>query len=206
MQNALLQDHALNAGTTDRISVYTLILKLNLVTAQTSEYVYTLDASNRGEGVSEILSINDHQFLLIERDNRSWLAAEPQAPTRKNIYKIDISGATDVSNVTGLPATGALPAGVVPVGKSTFINLLDPTYGLNLNDPNAIAEKIEGLAWGPDLADGSHMLYVISDNDLNPSLATQIYSFSIDPSLINYEPQLLPGPFYPRGQLKKQLN
>ncbi|MGH9874222.1 MAG: hypothetical protein ACRD9S_17360, partial [Pyrinomonadaceae bacterium] len=68
-----------------------------------------------------------------------------------------------------------------------------------------IAEKIEGLSWGPDLADGRHVLYVISDNDLNTSLATQIYSFGIDPALLNFEEQFLPGPLYPPGQVKKAL-
>ena len=63
----------------------------------------------------------------------------------------------------------------------------------------------EGLAWGPDLPDGRHLLYVISDNDLNPSLATQIYAFAIDHSLINLEEQFLPGPLYPPGQVKKAL-
>ena len=51
-----------------------------------------------------------------------------------------------------------------------FIDLLEPAFGLNLNDANAIAEKIEGLAWGPDLPDGRHLLYVISDNDLITTL------------------------------------
>ena len=60
-----------------------------------------------------------------------------------------------------------------------------------------IAEKIEGLAWGPDLSDGRHVLYVISDNDLNPNLDTQIYAFAIDPSLIDFERQFLPLPVYP---------
>ena len=41
--------------------------------------------------------------------------------------------------------------------------------------------------------------------DLNPSLATQIYAFAIDPSLINLEQQILPGPFYLPGQVKKAL-
>ena len=31
-----------------------------------------------------------------------------------------------------------------------------------------IAEKIEALAWGPNLPDGRHLLYVASDNDLFP--------------------------------------
>ena len=62
-----------------------------------------LDAINRGQGVSEILAINDHEFLVIERDNRSNLQTPPQAPTRKTIYKIDINGATDVSGLTPFP-------------------------------------------------------------------------------------------------------
>ena len=45
----------------------------------------------------------------------------------------------------------------------------------------------------------------ISDNDLNPDLATQIYAFAIDASLLNVEQQLLPGPLYPPGQIKKAL-
>src|ERR1044072_6862613 len=198
MQNALIQDHGLSG--TDRVGLNNRILKIDLVTGETREYVYVLDAINRGQGVCEILAINDQEFLVVERDNRSNLQTPPQAPTRKTIYKISLTGATDVSGVASLPA-GALPAGVTPVTKELFINLLDP----DLNLATTIPEKIEGLAWGPDLPDGRHMLYVISDNDLNPSLATQIYAFAIDPSLINLQEQVLPGPLYPPGQVKKAL-
>ncbi len=200
MQNALLQDHGLNPPTTDRLGLNNRILKIDTFTGETKEYVYVLDAINRGQGVCEILAINDHEFLVIERDNRSNLQSPPQAPTRKTIYKIDLTGATDVSGVASLPA-GALPAGVTPASKSLFINLLDA----DLNLAATIPEKIEGLAWGPDLEDGRHVLYVISDNDLNPSLATQIYAFAIDSSLLDYEPQLLPGPLFPSGQVKKLI-
>ncbi len=197
---ALIQDHGLNPGTTDRLGLNNRILKIDLVTGETHEYVYVLDAINRGQGVCEILAINDHEFLVVERDNRSNLQTPPQAPTRKTIYKISLTGATDVSGIASLPA-GALPAGVTPVTKQLFISLLDPDLNLSATIP----EKIEGLAWGPDLPDGRHVLYVISDNDLNPSLATQIYAFAIDPSLINLQEQFLPSPLYPPGQVKKAL-
>jgi Esterase-like activity of phytase len=200
MQNALLQDNGLSAGTTNRLGLNNRILKIDLLTGETHEYVYVLDAINRGQGVSEILAINDQEFLVVERDNRSNLQSPPQAPTRKTIYKIDLAGATDVSGIANLPA-GALPIGVVPASKTLFIDLLDPAF----NIAPTIAEKIEGLAWGPDLEDGRHVLYVISDNDLNPDLATQIYAFAIDASLLNYEQQVLPGPLYPPGQVKKAL-
>ena len=201
MQNALLQDHGLNPGTTDRLGLNNRIVKINLSTGETHEYVYVLDAINRGQGVCEILAINDHQFLVVERDNRSNLQSPPQAPTRKKIYKIDLAAATDVSGISSLPE-GALPGTIIPVAKSLFIDLLDPSFNL----APTIAEKIEGLAWGPDLEDGRHLLYVVSDNDLNPSLDTQLYAFAIDPSLLDLQPQVLGGPMYPPGQVKKAVN
>jgi hypothetical protein len=200
MQNALLQDIGLSAGTTNRLGLNNRILKIDIATGETQEYVYVLDAINRGQGVCEILAINGHEFLVIERDNRSNLQTPPQAPTRKTIYKIDLTGATDVSGVSSLPASG-LPPGTVAERKTLFIDLLDPAFNL----APTIPEKIEGLAWGPDLPDGRHVLYVISDNDLNPSLATQIYAFAIDPTLINFEPQVVHGPLYPPGQVKKAI-
>lgn len=201
MQNALLQDHGLNPNpSTDRLGLNNRILKIDLTTGETHEYVYVLDAINRGQGVCEILAINDHEFLVVERDNRSNLQSPPQAPTRKTIYKINLTGATDVSGVASLPA-GALPGTITPVGKELFINLLDAGFNLTATIP----EKIEGLAWGPDLPDGRHLLYVISDNDLNTNLATQIYAFAVEPALINFQPQILPEPFYPPGQVKKAL-
>ena len=201
MQNALLQDNALSPGTTNRVSVNTRIFRVDLATGETQEFVYVLEASNRGQGVSEILAVNDHQFLVLERDNRSNLQDPPQAPTRKAIFKVTIDETTtEVSNVT-LPA-GALPASVVPVDKDPFIDLLDPSLGL----APTIAEKLEGLTWGPDLDDGRHLLYVISDNDLNPDLDTQIYAFAIDPAVLDVEPQVLSGPLFPPGQVKKLVD
>ena len=203
MQSALLQDNGLNPGTTDRLGVNNRILKVDLSTGETHEYVYVLDAINRGQGVSEILAINDHEFLVLERDNRSNLQAPPQPPTRKTIYRIDLDGATDVSEIASLPA-GTLPNSIVPVRKKLFIDLLDRAFGL---EP-IIAEKLEGLSWGPDLNDGRHVLYVISDNDLNPDVATQIYAFAIDASVtgLDFKEQFIPGPLFPIEQVKKALD
>src|SRR4029453_3839214 len=54
MQSALLQDHGLDPGTTDRLGVNNRILKIDIATGATKEYVYVLEAINRGQGVSEI--------------------------------------------------------------------------------------------------------------------------------------------------------
>ena len=71
-----------------------------------------------------------------------------------------------------------------------------------------IAEKIEGLAWGPDLPNGHHVLYVLSDNDLKTDFPTEIFAFEIDGTAagITYPPQVLPGPLFPPGQVKQILS
>jgi hypothetical protein len=190
MQNALIQDNGLNASTPPgRRGLNNRLLRVDLLTGRTKEYVYTVDAINQGRGVNEILAVNDHEFLVLERDNRSLVPTPPnaaQTPNLKRIYRIDVTGATDVSDVEVLPETGAeLSAlSITPVSKSLFIDLLDPSYKVNATQTikDVIAEKMEGLAWGPELPHGRHLLYVISDNDLFPGRPTQIYAFGIDGS------------------------
>ncbi len=214
MQNALIQDNGLNTSTPPgRRGLNSRLLKVDLETGATAEYVYVLDATGSGRGVNDIVAINDHQFLVIERDNKSLLPTPPnlpEAPGNKKIFKIDIAGATDVSNVAVLPQNGGASLAalnITPVSKSLFLNLLDPAFQVSAGLPvsSVIPEKIEGLAFGPDLADGRHVLYVISDNDLYPARPTQIYAFAIDPSLLQFVRQQFDGPLFPPGQVKKVL-
>jgi len=217
MQNALIQDHGLNSAVPPgRVGVNNRILTYNLETGETHEYVYVMDAITQGRGVNEMLAVNDHEFLVLERDNRTLVPTPPnasQTPNLKRIYRIDLSkaGLTDVSDVPGLPTTSAelTTMGIVPVTKTLFIDLLSADYKVDATRTikDVIAEKIEGLAWGPDLPDGRHVLYVMSDNDLYPGLPTQIYAFAIDGGLagIHYQAQQLPAPLFPPGQVKKAL-
>ena len=167
MQSPLLQDGGLD-NNFKRIGVNIRLLKLDLKTGATQEFVYPLDNGVQN-GVNEILAINDHEFLVIERDGLSGAAAK-----FKKIFRIDIKGATDVSKRPALPRTGS--AGFKPVSKTLFIDLLDSEYGLS---GAAFPEKIEGLAFGPDLPDGRHVLYVTSDNDLSSTQPNWFYAFAI---------------------------
>ncbi|HKB11568.1 MAG TPA: esterase-like activity of phytase family protein, partial [Vicinamibacterales bacterium] len=221
MQNALIQDNGLVVLgdphlVPGRRGLNNRILTIDLDTRATHEYVYTVDAINQGRGVNEMLAINDHEFLVLERDNRTRLASPPTTPNLKRIYKIDLrkngpNDVTDVSDVVSLPETGAqlAAANIVPVKKTLFIDLLKDVYKVDATHTikDVIAEKIEGLAWGPDLPDGRHVLYVISDNDLNTGIATQIYAFAVNETQagISYAPQQLPDPLFPPGQVKKAL-
>ena len=53
-------------------------------------------------------------------------------------------------------------------------------------------EKVEGLAFGPDLADGRHLLVVTTDNDFVPTQPSLFFAFGVDASdLPGFVPQHL---------------
>lgn len=115
MQNALIQDHGLNSATPPgRVGRNNRILKIDLQNLtgrkHRQEFVYVVDDISQGRGVNDLLAVNDHEFLAIERDNRSLVPTPPnaaQSPNNKKIYKINLNRATDVSGVASLPATAA---------------------------------------------------------------------------------------------------
>jgi hypothetical protein len=185
---AMLQDPLVNEGSTDgRFSSNLRIIEFDTATGNsTAQYIYQLDAiadlnvgnsspfnanqQGRNIGISSIIAINNHEFLVIERDNRG-IGVDPDAyPTEqdvllnkpvasKRVYKIDITGATDVSN-TSLTGTNNL-GGIIPVTKSLFLDIQSELE----NAGQVIPEKIEGLTIGPKLNDGSYALLLGSDND-----------------------------------------
>lgn len=80
----------------------------------------------------------------------------------KRVYLIDITGASDVKAIS-FANTNDLPAGVVAVSKTLY---LDIQAALVANGV-IIPEKIEGLAIGPQLDDGSYLMLIGSDNDFS---------------------------------------
>ncbi len=178
MQNALLQDHALDSNL-KRVGKNNRLLEIDLQTGTTREFLYQLE--DKSNGLNEILAINDHEFLVVERDGKGGSNA-----AFKKIFRIDLTGATDISDIASLPEK-KVPEGVVPVSKTLFLDLLDPAFGLAGPD---FPEKIEGLAFGPLLADGRLPLLVTSDNDFLLDNPTNIYVFALDPGELNYVPQV----------------
>jgi len=72
-----------------------------------------------------------------------------------------------------------------------FLDLLDPAFGLA---GSGFPEKIEGLAFGPDLPDGRHLLLVTSDNDFFANQDSKIFAFAIpQEGLPSFQPQILPA-------------
>jgi hypothetical protein len=94
------------------------------------------------------------------------------------VFAVDLSEATDVSGVAALPTVG-LPAEIRPLRKRLLVDFMERRH--RLAGPE-MPEKIEGLAFGPDLADGRRLLVVTSDNDFKDEIPSHIWLFAVDPS------------------------
>ena len=179
LQAPLLQDTA-QGEHGHRVGINVRLLTIDIATGRTREFFYQL-ADGKTHGVSEIVAVNGHEFLVLERDAKAGKEAEC-----KMLFLIDIDGATDISGIDALPPA-ATPADVRPVAKRLFLDLLDPRFGLA--GPK-LPGKIEGLAFGPDLDDGRHLLLISTDNDFRPREPSRLFAFAIDrTALPSYEPQ-----------------
>jgi hypothetical protein len=178
MQSPLIQDGGLS-DTFSRIGKNVRILEIDVETGAFREFLYVLDEASNG--ISEILAVNDHEFLVLERDGRVGTSARFQ-----KVIRIDTTDATDIRSLKELPSLD-LPAGVTPVTKFPFLDMLDPAFGLA---GASFPEKIEGLAFGPDLPDGRHLLVVAHDNDFFANQSSKFFAFGVPPAdLSSFEPQ-----------------
>jgi hypothetical protein len=179
MQSPLIQDGGLGP-TLNRVGTNARLLEVDVATGAHREFLYVLESASNG--LSEILAVNDHQFLVLERDGRVGAAAQ-----FKKVFLIDIADATDIRSLKQLPSTVPLPADVVPVTKSLLLDMLDPAFGLA---GATFPEKIEGLAFGPDLPDGRHLLVISHDNDFMAAQSSKFFAFAVAPAALpGFEPQ-----------------
>ncbi len=154
IQSALLQDKA-DAATKKLLRIVTV----DLASGETHEYGYKL---SEGSGVSEILAINDHEFLLDERDGKGL--GDDSAARVKTLFRIDLAGATDITGLSGQAAADAA------VTKQKVFDLVPALAAAGI-PADKVPSKIEGLAFGPDVTlDGAtmHTLFISNDNDFLP--------------------------------------
>ncbi len=159
MQNALLQDAAQGGAAVNLLRLVTIDLFSGKVTHQ---YAYLLTT---GSGVSEIVALNNHEFLVDERDGKG--RGDQSKAKIKELFKIDLTGAVDVSALDGL--TAATHA----VAKTPFLDIV-ASLKSNGIDVGLIPAKIEGVAFGPDVKQGSstlHTLWIANDNDFLSTVA-----------------------------------
>jgi hypothetical protein len=155
MQSPLAQDGG-DGGRANRI------ISIDLATGATKQYAYDnyLADKNKNYNSSEVLALNNHELLVLERDGKGL--GDDSTAVLKRIYKIDLAGATDVSNLTGETALkNAAPT------KSLFLDILTTLTSAGITAANVPA-KLEGMAFGNDVTyNGTtyHTLYVANDND-----------------------------------------
>jgi DNA-binding beta-propeller fold protein YncE len=195
MQSPLLQDGGTNAP-------YTRILRIDPDTGEMRQYAYPLTnigsaANPKFPTISEVVAINDHELLVDERDGKGL--GDGSTAVFKKLFRIDLTGAQDVSALTG--AAALAPYAMAKVQFLDIVATLN-THGIGSSN---VPAKLEGLAFGPDVEiDGvsKHTLFVSNDNDfvghvvdsLHPSgidNPNKFFVFAIDAAdLPTYEPQV----------------
>jgi len=133
------------------------IVTFDIPNGKTHQYAYALTT---GTGVSEILAVNDHEFLVDERDGKGQ--GDGSAAAVKQLFKIDLTGATDVSKVSG--AANLAP---FAVPKTLFLDVVKALTAAGVSTIH-IPAKLEGIAFGQDVVLNGvpkHTLYITNDND-----------------------------------------
>ncbi|MFM2477101.1 esterase-like activity of phytase family protein [Celerinatantimonas sp. MCCC 1A17872] len=118
---------------------------------------------NADNGVSEILAIDNHHLLVLERSGIENDKGVYHDYIR--IYQVDLTHA---------PTVDENKAALSKDDKAVHKKLL-----LDLNSLPVRLDNIEGISFGPTLKDGSQSLVVISDNNFNDSEITQLLAFKV---------------------------
>ncbi len=156
---AMLQSAMLDEGGGN--GVCNRIVKFSTATGTAlAQYAYQMEGSSQGRGISALFAVNDHEFLVLERNNRGIGVGADLSPPNKKLFRIDITGAVDVTGVPFLPT--ACPTGKVTKNPVPVLDLAADTLP---ELGNKVPEKWEGLAVGPRVKDGSYVLVTGTDND-----------------------------------------
>ena len=186
LQSAARQDGG-TGGTGPRRHTRLLAYDLTVAGNPTlkGEYVvalptFLLGTATRVPAQSEMLAINNTQFLVLARDGNGRGVANPTSLYR-SILVYDISSATNIAGTaydtptTPIAPGGVLAAGIVPATSAVLVDLNNTAqlvkFGLNngpVDNVNTLSEKWEALALVPAFDPGAPndwFLFVGNDND-----------------------------------------
>jgi hypothetical protein len=123
-----------------------------------------LESSPKGSfavnGISAIQYFKKNQLLVVERS----YSTGTQGCTIK-LFLCDLTKATNVKNFDSLQS-GEL--------QFAFKKLI-----LNMDDLGIFIDNIEGITFGPELANGNKSLIFISDNNFSENQKTQVFLFEV---------------------------
>lgn len=157
------------------------IVTFDIASGDTKQFVYMMDNPTL-QAVSEITAIDNNNFLVLERDG-SFATDANKATVFKKIFKISLTGATDISDaangvngklfggktVEELKDAATLATnGIVPVTKTLIADLMKDIPTLYPHD------KAEGL-----VIINSTTLAVSNDDDFGITGANKVYQKKI---------------------------
>lgn len=130
-----------------------------------SEHLYPLETVPLAvlNGLSELLTLDGTgHFLTLERSLTPF-------GFQIQLFQAAIAGATDISGIPALK--GDLPN----------VNRVQKQLVLNVNTLDIPIRNLEGMTWGPQLADGSQTILLVSDNNFEAE-PTQFLWFRLEVS------------------------
>lgn len=189
-ENALAQDGPRGTPSSGSRS---RIVKFNLASGQAGkEFLYTTDAVTVAPkpeagfataGLVDLLALDNtgNHLLALERSYSSGVAGTGNTI---KLYEVNLDGATNIKGTDSLNALSASQlASIKPAQKQLLLNFD------KLNLPSGL-DNVEGLTFGPTLADGRRSLVLVSDDNFNPGNPTttpaqprsftQILAFAVD--------------------------
>ena len=165
-ENALIQD-----GTEANISTGSpcRILQYDLIKGEAKkEFLYitepiTSTSNNFGDfetnGLAEIIALDDTHLLSLER------SFSLDTGNVIKLFQVDLSNADNIQKINSLN------------NQFTHISPVKKELLLDLSNLELILDNIEGMTFGPKLADGQRSLILVSDNNFNPLQSTQVLIF-----------------------------
>ncbi|HSG38422.1 MAG TPA: esterase-like activity of phytase family protein, partial [Thermoanaerobaculia bacterium] len=130
-----------------------------------AQFVYEVDPIERPgrrfntRGLVDLLPLPGGDLLALEREFVELRGLEIQ------IFRVSLDGATDVSGLDSLAGKS-----YTPVRKTLLFDFGSIGF---------VPDNIEGMAFGPDLPDGSRTLVLVSDNNFSRLQQTQILALRL---------------------------
>ncbi|WP_414621491.1 phytase [Calothrix sp. CCY 0018] len=174
-ENALFQDGA--AADVEQESL-SRIIKYDLTTEQpVGEFVYEVGEVPVAPDSDEDFRTNGLVELLATDNNGTLLALERSFTAGKGntvkLYEVQTQGALDVSSQNDLFNEAENQAFEIDPA-------VDKRLLVDFADLGIAPDNLEGLALGPQLADGSQSLIVVSDNNFSDTQKTQFIALALD--------------------------
>jgi hypothetical protein len=169
MEAPLIQDGPASTVSQTGLARITRLDRAGKVSAQ---YAYPLDpvqaqpARRSDNGISEILPLDAHRLLVLERSGVE--DGEGRFSFHCRLYLVDTRGAQDVASQQSL-ANGVERS----LAKRLLVNF-DRLPGV----PGA---NLETMAWGPDLPGGQRSLVLFADDNFDKQQRPQVLAFAFRP-------------------------